>query len=38
MCIRDRLGAVRIATELAAGALTLPSDGSMLSVVTDKED
>ncbi|WAZ19801.1 ATPase [Streptomyces cinnabarinus] len=32
------LGAVRIATELAAGALTLPSDGSMLSVVTDKED
>ncbi|CCK32184.1 hypothetical protein BN159_7805 [Streptomyces davaonensis JCM 4913] len=32
------LGAVRIATELASGALTLPSDGALLSVVTDKED
>ncbi|MGV9456660.1 N-acetylglucosamine kinase [Streptomyces sp. NPDC003635] len=27
-------GAVRIATELASGRLTLPSDGAMLSVVT----
>ncbi|MEU6377110.1 BadF/BadG/BcrA/BcrD ATPase family protein [Streptomyces sp. NPDC046909] len=31
-------GAVRIATDLAAGALTLPGDESMLSVVTGKSD
>ncbi|WDF36011.1 BadF/BadG/BcrA/BcrD ATPase family protein [Streptomyces sp. T12] len=31
-------GAVRIATDLAAGALTLPSDEAMLCVVTGKRD
>ncbi|WP_328869495.1 ATPase [Streptomyces sp. NBC_00287] len=31
-------GAVRIATELASGALTLPSDKAMLYVVTDMKD
>ncbi|MDT9701791.1 BadF/BadG/BcrA/BcrD ATPase family protein [Streptomyces sp. P17] len=31
-------GAVRIATELASGALTLPGDEAMLCVVTDQED
>ncbi|MFI1725129.1 N-acetylglucosamine kinase [Streptomyces sp. NPDC020489] len=31
-------GSVRIATDLAVGALTLPSDGAMLHVVTGKSD
>ncbi|MBC2900163.1 BadF/BadG/BcrA/BcrD ATPase family protein [Streptomyces cupreus] len=31
-------GAFRIATELASGTLTLPRDGAMLYVVTDKAD
>ncbi|MFF7451650.1 MULTISPECIES: BadF/BadG/BcrA/BcrD ATPase family protein [unclassified Streptomyces] len=31
-------GSVRIATDLAVGALTLPSDGAMLYVVTGKSD